>query len=191
MLDERQSMINLIDDLIKAHLKMNFYVLVPDDLRKLPSTWTSTTRLSNTPYHSYAATCDKYEINPSAPLASHNLSQYANKPEEAWTDLKHLKRFYTLEIFYLGPLDEDYIWRALPGILQLGRDNAFARDVVTSISKLNDKMYTNMITYSIKPITLQVIPLQHPSRPLILSQALPQRSSMDNVRCTGAPSTIL
>jgi hypothetical protein len=101
--------------------------------------------------------CVKYEVNPSAPLASHNLSQYANKPTDFWMELKHLKRFYTLAVFYLGPLDEDYIWQGLPGILQLGRDDADARSVVKSIGKFNDKMYTDMITKSIRPITLQVI----------------------------------
>jgi hypothetical protein len=156
-LADRQSMIRLIGDLIKARPNMNFYSLLPHDLRKLPLRWTSRSRLSDTPYYNYAAMCVKYEVNPSVPLASHSLSQYANKSTDFWMELKHLRRFYTLAVFYLGPLDEDYIWQALPGVLQVGRDDSYARSVVKSIGKLNDKMYTDMIAKSIKPVTLQAI----------------------------------
>lgn len=136
---------------------MDFYHLVPASHRKLPHSWRFSDPFLSSYTHTYAELCDVFEIDPVTPLADWKLSNQAKTgPQTSWCEPKYLNRFYTLAVFHLGPLDEDYIWKALPGWLQGRRDNHYVQGIVKGINKLNDKMYTDMITNTIKPITHEI-----------------------------------
>jgi hypothetical protein len=106
-------MIQIIYALIQATPKMDLYKLVPASQRKLPDSWDISNNSSETTYaQSYAKLCDEYEIDPVQPLIDWKLSKHAKTGQHTTLcEPKYLNRFYTLAVFYLGPLDKDYYGR--------------------------------------------------------------------------------
>ncbi len=145
-------MIKLIEDYISSTPKMDFYTLVPSDKRRIPNHFTRQGVGFN--YYSYVHKCNFMEINPTAPLASWQFSEYTKVSTPKWAEPKYLVRFYTLAAFYNGGLDEEYVWAALPGLHQGCRDDEYVQNLVKRILRINNKMYANMITNTIKPITM-------------------------------------
>jgi len=152
ILADREAMIQRSEDYIHDKPKIRFYALVPSHHRRLPTRWASG-HGHETPYYSYEGKYDSYEICPNAPLATWTLSKNI-RTAPLWCQPKVLNRLFTPAVFYIGPLGAESIHNALPGVLQGRREEPFIEGIVKGISGLNGKMYTDIITNSIKPITL-------------------------------------
>ena len=152
-LADRQAMLVLINRYIRDNRNMNFDTLVPIDKRKIPKRWTLG-GMSKCTYYSYGERCEHMEVRPNNPITSRQDSAYVTARLPGWADTKNLSRFFSLATFYLGGIDEEYIWKSLPGIHQGCQNDEHVKKVVKAITRVNATMYTSMITKSIKPVVL-------------------------------------
>ncbi|EKD19190.1 hypothetical protein MBM_02427 [Drepanopeziza brunnea f. sp. 'multigermtubi' MB_m1] len=153
---ERIKVIQLIEKYVQSEPKMDLYALVPEATRRIPPKWTRMLD-GKSNYYSYGNRCNVLEINPNTPLQDSKLSKYVGDVAPRWVEAKYLWKFFELATFYHGGIDEEYIWKALPGILQGQRENDEAQKIVRHLARLDNHMYTRMIRDSIKPITLHFL----------------------------------